>query len=96
MSDAVGLGLFAGGVGGVLIILGGAVYAAARDKLPNGEFGDYSFKYFTYGNGVFWWLVLLTAAVAGARNTIDKAYEVDKLSEYLDWFNLMTYDLHGI
>lgn len=40
--------------------------------------------------------LLLTAAVAGARNTIDKAYEVDKLSEYLDWFNLMTYDLHGI
>jgi chitinase len=39
--------------------------------------------------------LLLTAAVAGARNTIDKAYEVDKLSEYLDWFNLMTYDLHG-
>ena len=39
--------------------------------------------------------LLLTAAVAGARNTIDKAYEVDKLSEYLDWWNLMTYDLHG-
>ena len=38
---------------------------------------------------------LLTAAVAGAKNTIDKAYEVDKVSEYLDWFNLMTYDLHG-
>ncbi len=39
--------------------------------------------------------LLLTAAVAGAKNTIDKAYEVDKLNEYLDWFNLMTYDLHG-
>jgi GH18 family chitinase len=39
---------------------------------------------------------LLTAAVAGAKNTIDKAYEVDKIAEYLDWFNLMTYDLHGI
>lgn len=34
---------------------------------------------------------LLTAAVAGAKNTIDKAYEVDKVSEYIDWFNLMTY-----
>ena len=39
--------------------------------------------------------LLLTAAVAGAKNTIDKAYEVDKVSEYLDWWNLMTYDLHG-
>lgn len=39
--------------------------------------------------------MLLTAAVAGAKNTIDKAYEVDKVSEYLDWWNLMTYDLHG-
>lgn len=39
--------------------------------------------------------MLLTAAVAGAKGTIDKAYEVDKVSEYLDWFNLMTYDLHG-
>jgi hypothetical protein len=65
MSDAVGIGLFAGAVGGILIILGGAVYAAARDKLPNGELGDYSFKYFTYGNGVFWWLLLLTGAVVG-------------------------------
>lgn len=40
--------------------------------------------------------MLLTAAVAGARNTIDKAYEVDKVSEHIDWWNLMTYDLHGI
>ena len=39
--------------------------------------------------------LLLTAAVAGAKNTIDKAYEVDKVSEYIDWWNLMTYDLHG-
>lgn len=39
---------------------------------------------------------LLTAAVAGARNTIDKAYEVDKICEYVDWLNLMTYDLHGM
>ena len=39
--------------------------------------------------------LLLTAAVAGAKTTIDKAYEVDKVSNYLDWWNLMTYDLHG-
>lgn len=39
--------------------------------------------------------LLLTAAVAGAKGTIDKAYEVAKVSESLDWFNLMTYDLHG-
>lgn len=39
--------------------------------------------------------LLLTAAVAGAKPTIDKAYEVDKVSQYIDWWNLMTYDLHG-
>ena len=39
--------------------------------------------------------LLLTAATAGAKNTIDKAYEVKQVSEYLDWWNLMTYDLHG-
>jgi len=39
--------------------------------------------------------LLLTAAVAGAKATIDKAYEVDKVAASLDWFNLMTYDLHG-
>ena len=39
--------------------------------------------------------LLLTAAVAGAKGTIDKAYEVDKVAQQLDWFNLMTYDLHG-
>ena len=39
--------------------------------------------------------LLLTAAVAGAKPTIDKAYEVDKVSQHIDWWNLMTYDLHG-
>ena len=39
--------------------------------------------------------LLITAAVAGAKPTIDKAYEVDKVSIYIDWWNLMTYDLHG-
>ena len=28
------------------------------------------------------------------RNTVDKAYEIDKLAQSLDWINLMTYDLH--
>ncbi|KAI3382766.1 hypothetical protein SNEBB_009468 [Seison nebaliae] len=39
--------------------------------------------------------LLLTVAVAGAKPTIDKAYEVAKISKYLDFINLMTYDLHG-
>ena len=39
--------------------------------------------------------LLLTAAVAAGHNTIRKAYEVNKLGEYLDILNLMSYDLHG-
>ena len=39
--------------------------------------------------------LLLTAAVAAGKATIDKAYEVDKIGHYLDLLNLMTYDLHG-
>lgn len=39
--------------------------------------------------------LLLTAAVAAGRATIDKAYEVSKLAGILDFINLMTYDLHG-
>jgi chitinase len=35
--------------------------------------------------------LILTAAVAGPKTTIDKAYEVDKVSEYIDWWGLMTY-----
>ena len=27
--------------------------------------GDYAFKYFTAGNGIFWWMILLTALVIG-------------------------------
>ncbi|KAK2163330.1 hypothetical protein NP493_1463g01044 [Ridgeia piscesae] len=39
--------------------------------------------------------LLLTAAVGAGKGTIDRAYEVDKLSRSLDFFNVMTYDYHG-
>lgn len=39
--------------------------------------------------------LLLTAAVAAGKKTIDSAYEVSKLAEILDFINLMAYDLHG-
>ena len=39
--------------------------------------------------------LMLTAAVAAGQPVIDTAYEVDNLSEVLDFVNLMTYDLHG-
>ncbi|KAI0212770.1 Acidic mammalian chitinase [Lamellibrachia satsuma] len=39
--------------------------------------------------------LLLTAAVAAGKSNIDAAYEVDRLSLVLDFFNVMTYDFHG-
>ncbi|KAJ7377108.1 hypothetical protein OS493_030702 [Desmophyllum pertusum] len=39
--------------------------------------------------------LLLTAAVAAGKGTIDKAYEISKLGNILDFINLMAYDLHG-
>ena len=39
--------------------------------------------------------LMLTAAVAAGKDTIDSAYEVDKLAAILDFVNLMAYDLHG-
>ncbi|CAF1127559.1 unnamed protein product, partial [Didymodactylos carnosus] len=39
--------------------------------------------------------LLLTAAVSGAKVNIDKAYEIDLITPYLDWYHLMTYDYHG-
>jgi chitinase len=39
--------------------------------------------------------LLLTAAVSAGKNTIDKAYEVQKIGQILDLINLMAYDLRG-
>lgn len=39
--------------------------------------------------------LLLTAAVAADKSTIDKAYEISQLAGILDFVNLMTYDLRG-
>lgn len=39
--------------------------------------------------------LLLSAAVAIGKNTIDAAYDVPKLAKSLDWISLMAYDLHG-
>ncbi|XP_042319704.1 chitotriosidase-1-like [Sceloporus undulatus] len=39
--------------------------------------------------------LLLTAAVAAGKQTTDSGYEVDKISQSLDFINLMTYDFHG-
>jgi chitinase len=38
-------------------------------------------------------LLLTIAAPAGPQNIVNM--EIDKYHEYLDWINLMTYDLHG-
>ena len=39
--------------------------------------------------------LLLTAAVGVGKSTVEKAYNIPAMSEYLDLINLMTYDLHG-
>lgn len=39
--------------------------------------------------------MLLTAAVAAGFNTVNAGYEISKLGTYMDFINLMTYDLHG-
>jgi uncharacterized membrane protein len=61
MADAVTLGLIAGSFGSIFVILGGLAAASSKDSVT----GDYSYKYFTFGNGLFWWLVILTALVVG-------------------------------
>lgn len=38
---------------------------------------------------------LLTAAVSAGQGTIDKAYDVPRISELLDLINVMSYDYHG-
>ncbi|CAF1147633.1 unnamed protein product, partial [Brachionus calyciflorus] len=37
----------------------------------------------------------LSIAVSGGQATIDTAYEVDKISQLVDFVNLMAYDFHG-
>ena len=39
--------------------------------------------------------LLLTAAVGMGIDTIDKGYEIAEFSQYVDFINLMAYDLHG-
>ncbi|KAG8193845.1 hypothetical protein JTE90_029577 [Oedothorax gibbosus] len=39
--------------------------------------------------------LLLTAAVSAGKHTIDDAYDVPQVSQYLDFINVMCYDYHG-
>ncbi|XP_070696377.1 acidic mammalian chitinase-like [Pempheris klunzingeri] len=39
--------------------------------------------------------LLLTAAVAAGKATIDSGYEIADISKFLDFINVMTYDFHG-
>ncbi|XP_028925098.1 chitotriosidase-1-like [Ornithorhynchus anatinus] len=39
--------------------------------------------------------LLLSAAVAIGKSKVDNGYEVDKISKYLDFICLMSYDFHG-
>ena len=39
--------------------------------------------------------LLITAAVAAGQSIADSSYEIDQISFYLDFINLMSYDLHG-
>ncbi|XP_051967375.1 acidic mammalian chitinase-like [Xyrauchen texanus] len=39
--------------------------------------------------------LMLTAAVAAGKDTIDAGYEIAEIAKYLDFINIMTYDFHG-
>lgn len=39
--------------------------------------------------------LMLTAAVAAFKGTIDEAYEISEIAKYLDFINVMTYDFYG-
>ncbi|KAL4645983.1 acidic mammalian chitinase-like isoform X2 [Arapaima gigas] len=39
--------------------------------------------------------LLISAAVSAGQGTIETAYQIPKLGEYLDMINVMTYDFHG-
>ncbi|CAG2168417.1 unnamed protein product [Oppiella nova] len=38
---------------------------------------------------------LLTAAVSAGKAIVDRAYNVPEMNKYLDFINVMTYDMHG-
>ena len=38
---------------------------------------------------------LLTASLGAGPQVIATAYEIPEIAEYVDWVNIMTYDLHG-
>ncbi|XP_063064586.1 acidic mammalian chitinase-like isoform X2 [Engraulis encrasicolus] len=39
--------------------------------------------------------LMVTAAVAAGKGTIDKGYEIAEIAKYLDFISVMTYDFHG-
>ncbi|XP_066526387.1 acidic mammalian chitinase-like [Hoplias malabaricus] len=39
--------------------------------------------------------LMLTAAVAAGKGTIDTGYEIAEMAKYLDFISVMTYDFHG-
>ncbi|XP_073678942.1 acidic mammalian chitinase-like [Garra rufa] len=39
--------------------------------------------------------LMLSAAVAAGKGTIDAGYEIAEIAKYLDFINVMTYDFHG-
>ena len=39
--------------------------------------------------------LILSAALGCRKPDIDAGYEIEKISQYLDFLNLMTYDLRG-
>jgi len=65
MSDAVTIGIASGTAVSFFVLLAGLGVASVRETLPNGEPGDFAYKYFTYGNALFWWMVILTGLVVG-------------------------------
>lgn len=38
---------------------------------------------------------LLTAAISANQNIIDEGYDIAEMNQYVDYFNLMSYDFHG-
>ncbi|XP_053173377.1 acidic mammalian chitinase-like [Scomber japonicus] len=40
--------------------------------------------------------LMVTAAVPAGKDIIDAGYEIAEIAKYLDFINVMTYDLHGI